>query len=200
MRPLDYRKPASTTDGQSQPRRRFTNPATLLVVVVAGLVHCLAAHAADSGAAPVLPQNVAEMRDVILSAVRSGKLEDLRSALDMNEPKPETGLAPADDPIAALKAASADGRGLELLAVIAETLEMPPAALPLGKDLENNLIYVWPYLAERTLDALTAREEVDLYRLVGHAKVVEMREKKRWTWWRLIIAADGTWVAFKKAD
>jgi hypothetical protein len=27
-----------------------------------------------------------------------------------------------------------------------------------------------------------------------------MREKKKWTWWRLTIGADGTWHSFKKAD
>ncbi len=46
-------------------------------------------------------------------------------------------------------------------------LEMPPAELPLGKDLENNIIYVWPYLAEAKLDKLTPAEEVDLLRLVS---------------------------------
>ena len=81
-----------------------------------------------------------------------------------------------------------------------EILDLPPAALPLGKDLENNLIYVWPYLAEKPLDTLSAAEQVDLYRLVPAAKVAEMREKKRWTWWRLVIGADGTWHMFKNME
>ena len=130
----------------------------------------------------------------------SKTLEDLKSALDWNEMKPDFGFAPTDDPITALAAASSDGKGLEILAVLAEILEMQPAALPLGKDLENNLIYVWPYLAETPIESLTAAEEVDLYRLVSGAKVAEMREKKRWTWWRLVIGADGTWQSFKKPD
>jgi hypothetical protein len=41
-------------------------------------------------------------------------------------------------------------------------LQMRPATVPLGKDPENNLIYVLPYLAKAKLDALTPSEEVDL--------------------------------------
>ena len=44
---------------------------------------------------------------------------------------------------------------------------MNAAELPFGKDLENNIIYVWPYLAEVELDKLTPSQEVDLIRLVG---------------------------------
>jgi hypothetical protein len=201
MRRQDYSGPASTAVGRFHPGRRDSNPALLLVVVVASLVHCCAARAAGiDGPVAALPQHVAEMRDMILAAAKSGKLDDLKSALEISDVSPDTGLAPADDAIAAFKAASADGEGREILAVMAEILEMPPAALPLGKDLENNLIYVWPYLSERPIEAMTPKEQVELYRLVPHAKVVEMREKKRWTWWRLIIAADGTWQLFKKPD
>jgi hypothetical protein len=75
---------------------------------------------------------------------------------------------------------------------------MPPSTLPFGNDIENNLIYVWPYLAVRPLDKLTPTEDVDLYRLVTPAEAVEMHKKRRWTWWRLAIAADGTWLSFKR--
>ncbi len=105
-----------------------------------------------------------------------------------------------NDPIRALEAESADGKGHEILAALVEILSLPPATLPLGTDIENNLIYVWPYLAERPLDKLTPAEEVDLYRLVTPAKAAEMHEKKRWLWWRLVVAADGTWLTFKRLD
>jgi hypothetical protein len=147
-----------------------------------------------------IPDHVTETRELILSAVRSASIDDLKSVLETSETKPDFGLAPGDDPIAALKKASADGNGRETLAAIAEILQLPPATLPLGKDIENNLIYVWPYLAEKPLDALSGPEEVDLYRLVPAAKVTEMREKKRWLWWRLVIGADGSWLMFKKMD
>ncbi len=199
-----FKQPNIKSLERKQLRRSPTNPLYLLVVVVAALVHGFAAQAqtkADNRSViRVLPPPVAEMRDMIRAAVYSGKIEDLKSALDWNELKPDFGFAPTDDPITALAAASSDGKGLEILAVLAEILEMQPAALPLGKDLENNLIYVWPYLAETPIESLTAAEEVDLYRLVSGAKVAEMREKKRWTWWRLVIGADGTWQSFKKPD
>lgn len=149
---------------------------------------------------PKIPANVADLRDVMLAAARAGNADDLKSALDMSTTTPDLGIGGGNDPVTALKAASADGQGREMLAALAEILSLPPATLPLGKDIENNLIYVWPYLAERPLDKLTGPEEVDLYRLVTPAKAAEMRQKKRWTWWRLAIGADGSWQAFKRSD
>ena len=105
-----------------------------------------------------------------------------------------------EDPIAYWKKNSGDGHGREILAVLAEILSMNAAELPFGKDLENNIIYVWPYLAEVPLDKLTPAQEVDLIRLVGAAEAKAMREKKKWTWWRLTIGADGTWHSFTKAE
>ena len=176
------------------------NTAASLVVAIQLIVYCWSSAMAQSvSKAEALPPNVVEMRELILSAVRSGRIEDLKAAIELNANKPDFGSSDGD-PIHALSTLSGDGQGREMLAALGEILDMPPAALPLGRDLENNLIYVWPYLAERQLDQLTGPEEVDLYRLVSPAKLREMREKKRWTWWRLAIGADGTWHAFKKSE
>ncbi len=99
-----------------------------------------------------------------------------------------------------LKKLSADGEGREILAALANILAMDPAKVALGRDLENTAVYVWPYLAERPLDKLTPREEVDLYRLMPAAQAKAMREAKKWTWWRLAIGADGTWYTLQKRD
>lgn len=147
-----------------------------------------------------LPVPVEEMRQAILSATHSGDIEDLREPFDWNEIKPEVAAPAGEDPIAFWKRTSGDGNGREVLAALAEILSLHPAELPLGQDLENNIIYVWPYLAEMPLDKLTPAQEVELLRLVGPAEAKAMREKKKWTWWRLTIGADGTWHAFKKAD
>jgi hypothetical protein len=157
---------------------------------------------ADPGRAdpPSLPQHVADMRDAILAAARSGDIEELQTAFDMNGQPPDLGIGGTNDPIRALKAESGDGQGREILAALIEILSMPPATQPFGTDIENNLIYVWPYLAERPFDKLTPSEDVDLYRLVTPAKAAEMHGKKRWLWWRLVIAADGTWLSFKRTD
>lgn len=175
----------------------------LVVLVVAGaaLVHVAAAGANEAGNNNVkLPPHVEDLRDVILTAAHSGNIEELKTAFEVSGVVPDLGIEAASDPIKALKEHSADHEGREILAALVQALEMPPVALPLGNDIENNLIYVWPYLAERPIDKLSPAEEVDLYRLVTPAKAVEMREKKRWLWWRLVIAADGSWTSFKKED
>ena len=147
-----------------------------------------------------LPVPVEEMRQAILAATHSGEIEDLREPLDWNEIKPEVAAPAGENPIAHWKKSSGDGNGREVLAALAGILSLHPAELPLGQDLENNIIYVWPYLAELALDKLSPAQEVELIRLVGPAEAKTMREKKKWTWWRLTIGADGTWHSFKKAD
>ena len=147
-----------------------------------------------------LPGAVVEMREAILAAALSGHIEELRVPLDWNEMKPDVTPNNNDDPIAYWKKISGDGEGREVLAALANMLQMRHASIPLGKDPENNLIYVWPYLAEAKLDALTPAEEVDLLRLVSPEAAKSMREKKKWTWWRLTIGADGTWHSFRKGE
>lgn len=155
---------------------------------------------ADGSTSAPLPTPVQEMRDAILIAVRSGHIEDLRTAVEWNELKPHFADQPIDDPIAYWKRISGDGEGREILAVLAEILECGHAALPIGDDVENNLVYVWPALAEADLSKLTPQQEVALYRLVRPDKAKAMRESRRWQWWRLAIGADGTWHAFYKAE
>lgn len=180
-------------------RRRLSIRAILHVVVLFSLVHVATSSCAFAKSVQ-LPPNVADMIDVMLIATRSGNIEDLRLALEMSGSAVDLGIPHAADPITALKSASVDGQGYEALAALANLLNVAPATLPLGKDIENNIIYVWPYLAERPLDKLSPAEAVDLYRLAPREKVAEMLEKKRWLWWRLAIGADGSWLLFKKMD
>lgn len=151
-------------------------------------------------AAKPLPVHVEEMRQALLEAARSGRIEELRVPLEWNELNPDVAGTAGEDPIAHLKKISGDGEGVEILAVLADILPMRPAEVRQGKDIENNVVYVWPYLAEAKLDSLTPAEQVDLLRLVSPAAAKEMRDKKRWTWWRLAIGADGTWHSFKKQN
>jgi hypothetical protein len=58
-----------------------------------------------------LPPGVIEMREAILEAVRSGRLDDLKLALDLNELKPELGPALVADPIAFWRGLSVDASG-----------------------------------------------------------------------------------------
>lgn len=154
---------------------------------------------AGAGEPAPLPTPVQEMRDAILAAVHSGDIEDLRIALEWNELRPHLADEPVEDPIAYWKRISGDGEGREILAVLSEILECDHAALPIGDDVENNLVYVWPALSEADLSQLTPQQEVALYRLVSPAEAKAMRESRRWQWWRLAIGADGTWHAFHRA-
>lgn len=149
---------------------------------------------------PPLPQLAAEMREAIMTAVRAGLIEELQIPLDWNEMKPEVAADKVDDPVAYWKKLSGDGEGREILAVLGRILEMRYAIEPLGKDFENNRVFVWPYLATADLSRLTPAEEVDLYRLLSPAEAKAMREKKKWTWWRISIGADGTWHSFTRAE
>jgi hypothetical protein len=147
-----------------------------------------------------LPANVAEMRDAILAAIHSGSMDELKTAIEWSELRPDFGDGAGSDPIAYWKRISADGEGRETLAALANILSLAPAELPIGKDPENNAVYVWPYLAEAPLEKLSASEEIDLYRLMPPAAAKAMRDKRKWTWWRLSIGSDGTWLSFRKSE
>jgi hypothetical protein len=156
--------------------------------------------AAVPAAVEKLPTGVVEMRDGILAAVKSGRIEDLRTPFSWNELPPVIARDKVADPISYWKQQSADGEGREILAILAGIIDAGPAVLPVGKDVENSRLYVWPRFAEQALDKLTPEDEVQLYRLISPAMLKTMREKKQWTWYRLAIGADGTWHSFQKAD
>lgn len=146
-----------------------------------------------------LPHPVAEMREAILSAVQSGSIEEMRVALEWNELKPTVADEPVSDAIAYWRQSSADGEGREILEVLGQILAQPFAVLPVGQDLENNRLYVWPRFAEVADAALTAAERDAKLRLVPAAVQAEMARTGRYLWWRLAIGADGTWHSFVKA-
>jgi len=139
------------------------------------------------------------MREAILAAVKSGRIDELRHAWELNELKPDLGVAlAAGDPIAHWKRISGDGEGREILAALGEILEAGYVVLPLGRDLENNKIYVWPYFAEVALDKLNPAQEVEALRLVAPTVLKEMRSAGKYTHWRIAIGADGTWHSFRR--
>jgi hypothetical protein len=147
-----------------------------------------------------LPEPVREMREAILAATASGDIEELRHVYEMNDLRPDLGSASSRDPVADWKRASGDGKGLEILAALSLVLEAGYVVLPLGRDLENNRLYTWPYFAEVSLDKLTPAQEVELLRLVPPAAAKAMKEKGRYTHWRVTIGADGSWHSFRKDD
>ena len=145
-----------------------------------------------------LPQPVIEMRDAILAAVRSGRIEEIVGAIELNEIKPAFGEVPASDPVAWLKQASADGQGRDILAALANVLDAGYAVVRLGRDAENNTVYVWPHFAETGVASLTSEREVELLRLVPADRAKAMREAGKYDFWRLGIGADGVWHFLRK--
>ncbi len=166
-------------------------------------------HTVSSGKLPAIIQNkdlptlVAEMRDAILSAVQSGRMDDLQAALEWNELTPELSVgedtnASASEIIDRWKAQSPQAQGRDILAILADLLTLPSTTLPLGRDLENHDVYVWPYLSQIPLDKLTPPQVVELYRLMPADEADAIIKTGKWTWYRVTIGADGTWHSFIK--
>jgi hypothetical protein len=147
-----------------------------------------------------LPGPVRELREAMLAAIQSGQIEELRHAYEANDLKPDLGDVPAGDPVVHWKRISGDGEGREVLAALSLVLEAGYVVLPLGKDLENNRLYIWPYFAEVALDQLSPAQEVELLRLVPPAGVRKMKATGKYTHWRLAIGADGSWHSFRKNE
>lgn len=87
------------------------------------------AQLAASASNETLPRNVAEVRDAILSAVATGRLADLRFAIELNELPPDVGQAPGQDVIAHLLAQSTRFAPVAAAAV-ARNEPDAPAAVP----------------------------------------------------------------------
>jgi hypothetical protein len=147
-----------------------------------------------------LPRSVQDLREALQSAVESGQIEELVQAYAESHIKPDIGAAQGEDPAAHWKRVSGDGQGREVLAALSLLLEAGFAEVRRGADIENNKTYVWPYFAEIPLSKLTPRQEVELLRLVPASVAREMKEKGKYTHWRLVIGADGTWQALRKGD
>jgi hypothetical protein len=176
---------------------------TLLFILIAGPVLSVELRAAERGAPEVhsdisvLPDRVADMRNAILEAARSGDIEALRAVLDSNELKPTVSFGGSDDPIKLWKQTSGDGQGREIMAILAEILEMDFARVNAGT---SNEMYVWPYLAEMPLGKLTSAQQVYLYRLMTHDDVKTMKEFGGYINYRHGIGRDGTWNYFVSGD
>jgi len=129
------------------------------------------------------------MRERLMLAARSGDIGRLGVVFQMNETLPVFTRGGERDPVAFWRKASGDGEGREILAILLNILDLPPALINKGTPQE---MYVWPYLAHVPLADLSARQSVDLYRLMTAQDVRDMRTLGSWVFWRLGIGPDGT--------
>jgi len=149
--------------------------------------------AATGKAGEGLPRPAAEMREAILAAVQSGRLDDLRLAVELNEIRPIIGDGDSADAMAAIRAIAGSGDGRSFLASVGAVLSAHWIALPLGPDAENNRVFIWPRLAETGIGSLTPGDATDLEAIASPEEVRAMREAGKYTSWRIGIGADGTW-------
>ncbi len=133
------------------------------------------------------------MRLAILQAAASGDIEQLRVPIDMNELPPVFAKEHVPDPIAYFKAASADGNGREILAILYSLLTTGYAIVNPGAKDE---MIVWPYHAAVPLNTLTPSQEVEIYRFLPPARLKEMIARGKYSFYSIGISREGVWHYF----
>jgi hypothetical protein len=144
-----------------------------------------------------LPPAVARTRERIMKAARTGELHQLVAAMEMNEPMPVFSFNQDKAPIMFWKATYPDSEGAEVLAILLAILEAGFVHVDRGTPQE---IFLWPYFARVPLKALTPQQKVELFRIVTGADFKGMVELGAYSFYRLGIAPDGTWMFFVAGD
>ena len=144
-----------------------------------------------------LPAPVALMRERILAAARSGRLDRLVAVMRANDLMPIFSLNDDKDPIAYWKANYPDSEGIEILATVIDILEAGFVHVDAGTPQE---IFLWPYFARMPLKELTPEQKVELFKIVTGADYRDMLEFGAYNFYRLGIGADGTWHFFVTGD
>ena len=146
----------------------------------------------------LLPQSVQDKRLALIAAAESGDVAELKAIFDAEGSPPTVSFGDPDDAIAHLKSESADGEGYEILALLADILTAPFAAVDGG---DGRPFYVWPYLARyEDLTDLTPAEKVDGIRIAGYEDFKAQEEIGSWYFWRVFIGAEGQLQAFVAGD
>ena len=145
-----------------------------------------------------LLEPVRKTRDALIAAALAGDIEALRPIVKAQAFPPTVSYGGPDDAVDYLKSQSADGAGIEPLAILLDLLDAPYAIFDTG---EGDPSYVWPYLAVvPDLGALTPAEKVDAYRILTHEQFTELVDLQAWYYWRVYIGTDGEWQAFVAGD
>lgn len=140
-----------------------------------------------------LPHPVRAMRASIIRAAKTGNMEALRAVLQKNEIQPIVDFDTKLSPIEFWMDISKDGKGRDVMAAMVEIFMKPYAVLNEGTPKEK---FIWPYLAELDIRKLTARQEIDLLRLVSVKDYEAMKKAGKYIGYRATIGKDGTWHIF----
>jgi hypothetical protein len=145
-----------------------------------------------------LPLPVAKMRELIMQAARSGKIEDLRPLIGSGNDITMLSLGGIEgDPIEFFKSLSGDENGHEILAILLEVLEADYVHLDKGSEGE---LYVWPYFFAIPLDKLTPVQKVELFRIVTAGDYQDMQSFGGYIFYRVGITPKGRWQFFVAGD
>ena len=142
--------------------------------------------------ATALPEPVQRILRKIIVAAQTGEIEAMRPVLESNELKPMVAPAHVDDPIAYWKKHSVDGTGRDVLAAMLNMLNSGFVLTGKGHDA----MYVWPYFAEVDITGLSPRQQVEFYRAVPPKGAKVMKEKGKYTYYRLGVSPSGVWHYF----
>jgi hypothetical protein len=144
-----------------------------------------------------LPTPVAQTRERILAAARSGDLGQLVAVMQAGGTMPIFSLNDDKDPIPFWKANYPDSDGLEVLSIAIEILEAGYVHVDQGTAED---MYVWPYFARMPLKALTPAQRVELFKIITGSDYKDMLDFGAYNFYRLGIAPDGTWQFFVAGD
>ena len=144
-----------------------------------------------------LPQAVQDKRAALIEATKSGDIAALKPIMEAQTAPPRVSFGDPDDAIGYLKTESADGGGLEILAILRDLLEAPYAKIG-ATSAEPS--YVWPYLAMADVTALTPAQMVDAYRIMPADQAKDLAGMGAWYYWRVFIDENGEWSAFVAGD
>ncbi|MFZ2100782.1 MAG: hypothetical protein WAU86_09485 [Oricola sp.] len=146
------------------------------------------------GSVDDLPVPVKTMRDLIMKATRDADYEALRPLIGVGANTTQLSLGGYDgDPIEYIKGLSGDPEGYEILAILEEVLEAGYAVYDKGTPAE---MYVWPYFVATSLDELTPKQRVELFKLVTSGDYEDMRSFGAYVFYRVGIMPDGKWRFF----
>mgnify|MGYP007032569780 FL=1 len=146
----------------------------------------------------LLPEPVRRMRDLIVEACLSGDIERLRPLVSTGENATQLSFGDvAGDPVAFLRELSGDEEGHEILAILYEVLTAGYVRMGEGTPQE---MYVWPYFFAVPLDALTAPQRVELFKIVTAGDYEDMKNYGAYIFYRTGISPEGRWLFFVAGD
>ena len=146
-----------------------------------------------------LPEPVKRMRQLIVDACASGNIENAAAADRQGRHVPPNCRSAASKATRSqfLRELSGDKEGQEILAILEEVLSAGYVHLDVGTP---NEMYVWPYFFAMPLDKLTARQRVELFKIVTAGDYEDMKSYGAYIFYRVGITPDGQWSFFVAGD